>query len=119
MGFPGGSVVKNPLASAGDVGLIPESGRSPGEGNGNPLQHSCLENPMDRGVWWATVHGVTKESDMTEQLNNNNSHASSPGNKKKCKKNGIFNCLIPYKVVSRISFVPQNSFVRKYKLIYL
>ena len=71
MAFPGGSVVKNPLANAGDVGLIPESGRSPGEGNGNPLQHSCLENPMDRGVWWATVHGVTKESDMTEQLNNN------------------------------------------------
>ena len=64
-------MVKNPLANAGDVGLIPESGRSPGEGNGNPLQHSCLENPMDRGVWWATVHGVTKESDMTEQLNNN------------------------------------------------
>ena len=71
MAFPGGSVVKNPLANAGDVGLIPESGRSPGEGNGNPLQHSCLENPMDRGVWWATVHGVTKESDMTEQLNTN------------------------------------------------
>ena len=64
-------MVKNPLANAGDVGLIPESGRSPGEGNGNPLQHSFLENPMDRGVWWATVHGVTKESDMTEQLNNN------------------------------------------------
>ena len=64
-------MVKNLPANAGNVGLIPESGRSPGEGNGNPLQHSCLENPMDRGVWWATVHGVTKESDMTEQLNNN------------------------------------------------
>ena len=69
--FPHGSVVKNPLANAGDVDLIPESGRSPGEGNGNPLQHSCLENPMDRGVWWAAVHGVTKESDITEQLNDN------------------------------------------------
>ena len=45
---------------AGDQGLIPGSGRSPGEGNGNPLQHSCLENPMDRGAWWATVHGVAK-----------------------------------------------------------
>ena len=45
---------------AGDMGLIPESGKSPGEGNGNPLQYSCLGNPMDRGVWWATVHGVTK-----------------------------------------------------------
>ena len=56
-------VVKNPLANAGDdsdVGLIPESGRSPGEGHGNPLQYSCLENPMDRGAWQATVHGVAK-----------------------------------------------------------
>ena len=50
-----------------DLGLIPGSGRSPGEGNGNPLQYSCLENPMDGGAWWATVHGVT-ELDMTEQL---------------------------------------------------
>ena len=50
MGFPGGSVVKNPPVNAGDAGLIPGSGRSPGEGNGNPLQYSCLENPMDRGA---------------------------------------------------------------------
>ena len=55
-----GSVVKNPPANAGDVGLIPGLGRSPGEGNGNPLQYSCLKNPMDRGAWWPTVHGVTK-----------------------------------------------------------
>ena len=59
-GFPGGPVEKNLPANAGDVGLIPGSGRSPGEGNGNPLQYSCLENPMDRRAWWATVHGVTK-----------------------------------------------------------
>ena len=61
-------VVKNPPANAGDirhVGLIPGSGRSSGEGHGNPLQHSCLENPMDRGVWWAVVHRVA-ELDMTE-----------------------------------------------------
>ena len=50
-GFPGGSVVKNPTANAGDVGLIPGLGRSPGEGNGTPLQYSCLENPMDGGAW--------------------------------------------------------------------
>ena len=67
MGFPGGSVVKNPPANAGDTGLIPWSGRFPGEGNGNPLQYSCLKNPMDRGAWQATVCGVT-ELDMTEVL---------------------------------------------------
>ena len=56
---------KNPPANAGDVGLIPGSGRSPGEGNGNPLQYSCLENPMDGGAWQATVHKVSKESITT------------------------------------------------------
>ena len=60
MGFPGGSENKASACNAGDLGLIPGSGRSPGEGNGNPLQYSYLENPMDRGVWWATVHGVAK-----------------------------------------------------------
>ena len=50
-----------------DAGSIPESGRSPGEGNGNPLWYSCLKNPMDRGAWWATVRGFTKESDVTKQ----------------------------------------------------
>ena len=64
-GFLGGSVVKNPPANAGDAGLIPGSGRPPGGGNGNPLQYSCLGNPMDRGGWQATVQGVTKESDTT------------------------------------------------------
>ena len=63
MGFPSFSAVKNPPANGGgarDSGLIPGSGRSPGEGNGNPLQYSCLEDPMDRGAWQATVHRVTK-----------------------------------------------------------
>ena len=61
--FPGGSVVKNLPVNAGDIrdsGLIPELGRSPGVGNGNLLQNSCLENSMDQGAWWITVHGVTK-----------------------------------------------------------
>ena len=70
LGFPRGSVVKNPSASIGDVGWIPGSGRSPGGGNGNPLQYSCLENPMDRGAWWATVSGGHKRLDRTEHLNN-------------------------------------------------
>ena len=65
--FPGGSHSKESACNVGDWDLIPRSGRIPGGGNGNPLQYSCLENPMDRGTWQATVHGVT-ESDMTEQL---------------------------------------------------
>ena len=59
--FPGGSAVKNPPANAGDAGSIPGLGTSPGEGNGNPLQYSCLENSMNRGAWQA--HGVTKRHD--------------------------------------------------------
>ena len=65
MSFPAGSAVKN-LPAPADVGSIPGLERSPGEGNDCPLQYSCLENSMDRGAWWATVHGVAKESDMTE-----------------------------------------------------
>ena len=60
MGFPGGSVVKNLPANVGGMGSVPGLGRSPGEGNGNPLQYSYLGNPMDRAVWWATVHRFTK-----------------------------------------------------------
>ena len=63
IGFPGGSEAKNPPANSGDIGdrgLIPGSGRSPGGGNHNPLQYSCLGNPTDRGVWRATVHGVAE-----------------------------------------------------------
>ena len=65
MGLLDGSVVKNPPANSGDVGLIPWLGRSPDEGDGNPLQYSCLGNLMDREAWWDTVHGVAKELDMT------------------------------------------------------
>ena len=59
-GFPGGSEVKASAWNVGDPGSIPGSGRSPGEGNVNPLQYSCLENSLDGGAWWATVHGVDK-----------------------------------------------------------
>ena len=65
MGFPHISVGKESACSAGDPGSVPRSGRSPGKGNGNPLQYSCLENPMDRGAWRATVHEVSQESDTT------------------------------------------------------
>ena len=61
-------MIKNPLANTGDPSLIPGSGRSPGEGDGNPLQHSCLENLMDRGAWWATVHGLAKsQTQLSDQ----------------------------------------------------
>ena len=72
LSFPGDSDDKESACKSGDLDSIPESRRSPGVGNGN---HSCILNwriPMDRGAWWATVHGGHKESDMTEQLNNNN-----------------------------------------------
>ena len=65
--FSDDSVVKNPPVNAGDTGSIPGLGRSPGGANGNPFQYSCLENLMDRGAWWTTIQGVSKD-----QLNNNN-----------------------------------------------
>ena len=68
IGFPGSSEVKASASNAGDLGSIPGSGRSPGEGHGNPLQYSRLENPMDRGIWRAEIHGGHKESDTTERL---------------------------------------------------
>ena len=72
MGFPGGAEVKASACNAGDMGSIPGFRRSPGEENGNPLQYSCLENPMDEGAWWAVVHGVAKSqarlSDFTHSL---------------------------------------------------
>ena len=63
--FPDGSAIKNLPASVGHPGLIPRSGRSPGKGSDNPFQYSGLRNPMERGAWQATAHGITKESDMT------------------------------------------------------
>ena len=77
MGFPGGAVVKNLPANAGDVGSIPWLGRFPGEGNGNLVQYSCLKSFMDRGAWWG-VHGGLKESDMTEQLSTRTSKYLNP-----------------------------------------
>ena len=74
MGFSCGSVVKNLPANAGNAGSILGLRRFPRGGNGNPLQYSCLGNPMDRGDWQATVHGSTKGSDMTKQLNHKNNN---------------------------------------------
>ena len=71
MGFPDAQQIKNLPAvqeTIGDVGSVPGSGRFPREGHGNPLQYSCLGIPMDRGAWWATVHGITNKSDRTQQL---------------------------------------------------
>ena len=77
-GFPGDSDDKESACSAGDLGSIPGSGRSPGGGHGNPLQYSCLENPMDRGDSWATVHGVTKSQtqlcDFHQEIKSRNIH---------------------------------------------
>ena len=72
-GFPGDSVVKNPSANAGDLGLIPGLGRPPGEENGNPIQYSCLGNPTDRGAWWPTIHGGRQKvrHDLATKHSNN------------------------------------------------
>ena len=81
LGFSGGTVVKNPPDKQGntrDEGSVCGSGRSPGGGNDNPLQYSCLGNPMDTGAWWATVHGVTEDSDMTQQISNNKNYFYLP-----------------------------------------
>ena len=79
-GFSEGSEVKASACNAGDLGSIPGSGRSPGEGNGNPLQYSCLENPMDGGVWWAAVYGVAQSRTRLKQLSSSSSsvHMSIP-----------------------------------------
>ena len=81
MGFPDSTMMKESACNAGnttDAGLIPGSRRFPGGGNGNPLQYSCLKNSMDRGAWQATVHGVTKRSDMTWRLNTQHRHSLTP-----------------------------------------
>ena len=79
-GLPGGSVEKNLPANAGDAGdtgLVSGSGRSPGGGNGNPLQYSCLGNSMDREAWWATIHGVADRVRHDLATNNDNNKASA------------------------------------------
>ena len=75
-GFPSGSEVKVSACNAGDLSLIPGLGRSPGEGNGNPLQYSCLENPMDGGAWWFTVHGITKGQTRLSDFTSSHHHVT-------------------------------------------
>jgi len=80
-------VVKKPPANAGDIrdaGSIPGSGRSPGGGHGNPLQYSCLENPMDRGTWWAAVHKVAKSRTLLKQLSTH-AHSSARKTEEVCR----------------------------------
>ena len=74
MGFPGSSAGKESTCKAGDAGSVPGLGRSPRGGHGNPLQCSCLENPMDRGAWWAIVRGVTKNWTRLKQLSTAHKH---------------------------------------------
>ena len=78
LGFPGDSMVKNLLVNAGNMDLIPGLERSPGEGNGNPLQYSCLGNPMDKGAWQATFHGVPKSQTQLNNQHHNNHRLGLP-----------------------------------------
>ena len=95
-GFPGGSVVKNPLANAGDTSSISSPERSPGEGNGNPLQYSCLGfgNPMDRGAWQATVHGVGRVGHDLVTKKQLMLQANKPGNFQPADSNRTTSCKI-------------------------
>ena len=100
MGFPGGSQVKSLSANTGDVGSNPGSGWSLGKGNGNPLQYSCLGDPMDRGAWQAVFHGVTKESDTTQQLKQHiNTHKCIRVKEWKLNKGGcLANGIVPVSI---------------------
>ena len=90
-GFPGRSVVKNSPAHAGDTGSIPELVRSPGDGSGNPLQYSCLGNPMDRGAWRATVHGVAQvRHDLVTQPSSSSFIEHLQNSLEYCHLRGIF-----------------------------
>ena len=84
MNFPGGSDGKESACSAGDLGSIPGLGRSPLEGNGNPLQYSCLENSMDGGAWWATVHGVSVRHKLVTKQQQMGIYDSKQAWKKTC-----------------------------------
>ena len=87
LGFPLSSVGKESAYNAGELGSIPGLGRSPGEGNGNPLQYSCLENPMERGAWKATVHGVTRVGhNLANKERERENFNSGALQKKKCLK---------------------------------
>ena len=94
--FPGGSKVKNPPANTGDLGLIPGPGRSPEEGNGNPLQYSCLGNPLDRGTWWATVHIFSKSQTWLSDWTHTETHTCASSREwQECKKaSGNPGCLL-------------------------
>ena len=95
IGFPGGSEVKASACNAGELGSIPGSGRSPGKGNGNPLQYSCLEKPMGGGAGWATVHGVTKSqtrlSNFTFHFKSSPGSIQGPSHRPECLPSGQTN----------------------------
>ena len=99
--FPGGSEFKASACNDGDLGSIPGLGRSPGEGNGNPLSYSCLENPMDGGAWWATVHGVAKSQTRLSDFTHSLTH---------------FVCLFLPSLPR--SFPPRSQYVYLFKLIF-
>ena len=106
MDFSGGLVSKESAWNAGDLNSIPGSGRSPGEGNGYPLQYSCLENPMDRGAWWATVHRVAKNQ---TQLNSYTWHTGKALWDQASAYSSSFSCTFSQNVVSALVFFSATS----------
>ena len=106
-------VVKNPLANAGNIrktASIPGSGRSPGEGHGDPLQNSCLENPMDRGAWWATVHRVTKSWIRLKRLSTD-AHRKFKSSVKGMNAMILSHAGVVYTEGNRLSLPPRSFFL--------
>ena len=105
MGFPGGSDGKEFACKMGDLGLIPGLGRSLGRGHGNPLQYSCLENPMDRETWWATVHSVAKSTTQLKRLST--LQAQDIVENKVWTKGGVSSLFLPPAVLP--AFLPSTN----------
>ena len=110
MSFSGDSDGKASAYNAGDPGSIPGSGKSPGEGNGNPFQYSCLENPMDRGAWWATVHGVAKSQTRLSDFTHTHTHTHTQvGHSFSSKEQVSFNSVTAVTICTDFGAPPENK----------
>ena len=115
-GFPGGSEVKASACNAGDLGLIPGLGRSPGEGNGNPLLYFCLGNPTDRGAWWPTVHGVAKSQTRLSNFTFTFCFWKNDGKNIMYEKLNIGDLSIPKNIFCNFFYCGEELFFKLWKM---